>query len=218
MGIWQDFFGTTVSFFRLGVTGVRLKDSSGNLQVRNPSDSADAQLTASQLNIGSTNPLQLQKNGSQSGTLTVIYPSAKATDGQVLAQKAGTAVGVVELEFVSTGSTASSTKIDTTSLAFGSTSPVSLFNLPANNLISMVDVIIDTPFNGTPSISIGISGSTSKYVASTQVDLTVAAGTVFRIHPGQIAPVSQEALIATYSTGGASAGAARILVYYAEPA
>lgn len=224
MGIWQDFNGTLGSFFRLGLTGVRLKDSSGNLIVRNPADSADAGITASQLintgasfTVGTTNVLTLTRNASQSGALQVIFPSGKGTDSQALVQKAGTGAGIVEFEFASAGSTAQCLSVDVTALAFGASSPVTMFTLPANAIASMIEVIVDTAFNGTPSLSIGIAGTTSKYLAATQVDLKDVATTVFRVHPGVVASGSTEALIATYSAGGASAGAARINVYYGVP-
>ena len=217
MGIFQDLFGTTADFFRVGLAGSRLKNNAGALQVRNATDSADAAIAVSQLNLGTTNALAVQRNAGQGAALTVIFPPAKATDGQVLAQRSGTASGVIELELIDAGNTASSNKLDTTSLAFGAASPVTMFNMAAGNVITIVDVIVDTPFNGTPSISVGITGTTSKYVASTQVDLTAVASTIFRVNPGLPAPVATEALIVTYTGGGASAGAARILVYFGVP-
>jgi len=217
VGIFQDLFGTTADSFRVGLSGSRFKNNAGALQIRNANDSADAAIAVSQLNLGTTNALAVQKNAGQGAPLTVIFPPAKATDGQVLSQRPGTASGVIEFELIDAGNTASSNKLDTTSLAFGAASPVTMFNMAAGNVVTVVDVIIDTPFNGTPSISVGITGTTSKYVASTQVDLTAVASTIFRVNPGLPAPVATEALIVTYAGGGASAGAARILVYFGVP-
>jgi hypothetical protein len=132
----------------------------------------------------------------------------------VLAQKAGTGAGIIEFEFVTTGSTASSDKLDTTALAFGSASPVAMFSTGATDVIEYIEVIVDTAFNGTSTMSVGIAGTTSKYVAATQVDLTTAGKYV--INPGLPAQ-GAEALIITYAAGGASAGAARVLVHYASP-
>jgi hypothetical protein len=221
-GLFNDALGSIGNIFRVGLTGLNLKSSAGSLLVRNTADSADAPIQASQLRntgtsvlIGTTNVLTFQQNASQSGGLTVILPAAKATDGQVLAQKAGTAAGVIEFEFISSGSTADKSTRDTTTLAFGSSSPLSLFTLPANAVIDKIRIVVDTAFNGTPSLSIGITGTTSKYVASTQVDLTVARS--YEIYPDLAASGSSEALIATYAAGGASSGTARILVDYAIP-
>ena len=109
-GLFNDALGSIGNIFRVGLTGLNLKSSAGSLLVRNTADSADAPIQASQLRntgtsvlIGTTNVLTFQQNASQSGGLTVILPAAKATDGQVLAQKAGTAAGVIEFEFISSG-------------------------------------------------------------------------------------------------------------------
>lgn len=223
MGIWSDFLGTTASYFKLGLSGVRLKNSSGNLAVRNSGDSADAQITASQLNntgsdvlIGSAHILTMSQNASQSAALQVIWPAAKATDGQVMAQKASTASGVLEFELVSAASTAACDKCDTTSLAFNSSGTVNMFSTGAADIIDRVEVIVDTAFDGTtPSMSVGISGTVSKYMASSQVDLTTVG--VYEVHPGKTAQ-GVEALVATFTAGGgASAGAARVLVYFNTP-
>lgn len=93
---------------------------------------------------------------------------------------------------------------------------MSLFSTAATDILSKVQVVIDTPFNGTPSLSIGVTGTTSKYMGTTDVDLTAATGTVFEVHPG-LPAAGVEALIATYTAGGASAGAARILVTRVSP-
>jgi hypothetical protein len=227
MSLFSDIIGTTAAYFRIGLAGVRLKNVTGNLEVRNPGDSADAELKASKLTASGADivldsaddPLTLSNNAAQSGALQIIMPAAKATDGQVLAQKAGTAAGVIEFEFISAGTTALADKIDTTSLAFNSSATVAMFTTGAADVIEYIDVVVDTAFDGTgpaPSMSVGVAGTVSKYVAATQVDLT-ATGT-YRVHPGQTAQ-GAEALITTFTAGGgASAGAARVLVHYATPA
>lgn len=225
MSKFLDFLGTSANSFLIAIGGVRLKNAAGNLLVRNPGDTADAQITAAKLNntgtdiaIGTTNILTFQQNSGQSGALTLRVPAAKATDGQVLAQKAGTGAGVIELEFVSAANTATCLTTDTTSFAFGSSGTVPMFTLPANAVVEAVRVIIDTAFNGAPSMSVGIAGTTSKYLASNQVDLKDAAGAkIYEVYPGLAASGSSEALIITYTPGGATAGAARVEVDYVVP-
>jgi hypothetical protein len=92
-----------------------------------------------------------------------------------------------------------------------------MFTLPANAVVSEIAVVVDTSFNGTPSLSVGITGTLSKYLSSTQVDLTQPATTTFEIQPGMASVGTTEAIIFTYAAGGASAGAARILVSYSIP-
>ena len=107
-------------------------------------------------------------------------------------------------------------KIDSTSLAFGSAATVAMFSTSATDVLLSIEVIIDTPFSGAPTMSVGIAADTAKYVATTDIALTSAARTVFQVHPGYTAQ-GVESLIITYSAGGAASGAARVLVNYATP-
>jgi hypothetical protein len=228
MGWFTDLLGTTRAYFKIGgTTGVRLKNNSGNLEVRNTGDSADAAVTASKVNV-SGDVIDINSDAAGSGAdwkytvqrpasgmtaaVTLTLPPDDGTSGQVL-QTDGNGV----LTWVSAGATGLALKMDTTSLAFGSTSPVAMFTTGAADIIDHIDVIIDTAFNGTPSASVGITGTTSKYMAATDLDLTAAAGTVFTVHPG-LGAAGAESLIITYSAGGASAGAARFIVFYGTPA
>ena len=225
-GMWSDLYGTLKDNLRLGLLGVRLKNSSGNLLVRNTGDSADAQVTASKLNM-SGDVLDINSDAAGSGAdwkytiqrptsgmgaaVTLTLPVDDGTPNQVMATD-----GSGVLSFISAASTASSDKIDSTSLAFGTSSPLTMFSTGAGDIIDEIEVVIDTAFDGTPSLSIGVSGTTSKYMATSEVDLTAVAASSFKVHPGLVAQ-GVEALIATYSAGGATAGAARILVHYSTP-
>lgn len=227
MGIFSDLLGTTAAYFKLGLTGVRLKNSGGNLAVRNSGDSADAEMTASKANI-SGDIIDLNSDAAGSGTdwkytlqrpssgmsaaVTLTLPVDDGTANQVL-QTDGAGV----LSWAAAGSTASSDKLDTTNLAYNSSATIAMFSTGAGDVIEYIDVVVDTAFNGTtPSMSVGVSGSVSKYVASTQVDLATVG--IYRINSGLVAQ-GVEALIATFTAGGgASAGAARILVHFSTPA
>jgi hypothetical protein len=141
-------------------------------------------------------------------------PSGDPSAGQALTVTSFSA-NVVTLGYTTIAGGNNQECVDTTNLAFGSSSPLAMFTLPANAVVRSVKVIIDTAFNGTPSLSIGVSGTASKYMASTQVDLTAAAGTVFEVDPASILDSSTEAIIATYAANTASVGAARLEVAYA---
>jgi hypothetical protein len=149
-------------------------------------------------------------------TASVVYtfPTSDGSPNQVL-QTDGSGV----LTWADASSTASSIKCDTTSLAFGSSSPVAMFTRPANAIIHWIDVIIDTAFNGTaPTMSVGVAGTTSKYLGTGDVNLKGTAKDVYTVHPGEVTSGSPEDLICTYAADGSAAGAARILVYYSVPA
>lgn len=223
-----DLLGTSLSKLQIAIGGVVLKNSSGNLLVRNAGDTADAAITASQLN-NSGDVLILNSDAASTGA-DWITTLARSTTGMTanttfkLPPNNGTAAYVLQTDgsgnttWVANSGATNQIVTDTTTLAFGSTSPLALFTLPANAVVEAVRVIVDTAFNGTPSLSIGISGTTSKYLSSTQVDLTDVAGAkIYEVYPGKSPVGTTEALIATYAAGSATAGSARIEVDYVIP-
>lgn len=235
MGVWKDLLGTTGNFLRIGLAGPRLKANGANLDLRNAADSAFvdlvvAALTASGLNVtadeivinsdgnsGADRKLTLRRPATgMSADIAIVFPGADPSPGQALTV-ASFAAGVITLQYSTVAGGTDKVVTDTTTLGFGASSPLAMFTLPANAIVKSVKVVVDTAFNGTPSLSVGISGTTSKYMGSGQVDLTAAAGTVFEVDPGLASVGSTEALIATYAAGSASAGSARILVDYVIP-
>jgi len=227
-GIFESLLGTMASYFKIGGTsGVRLKNSSGNLLVRNTGDSADAEITASKVSI-SGEILDINSDAAGSGddwkytlqrptsgmtaAVTLTLPVDDGSPNQVLQTD-----GSGNTSWATASSTAACTTRDTTSLAFGSSSPVSMFTLPANAVIEKVTTIVDTAFNGTaPTMSVGVSGTASKYVGSSDVDLKTAGAYV--VYNTNTANGSTEALIITYSADSSSAGAGRVIVDYSVPA
>lgn len=232
MAVWKNLRGTLGSLFGLGLTGPQLKDESGELAVRDAADADyealrtllvkvfgdDIELNAGAAGSGADRKMTIRRPSSgMANDITVVLPAGNPTPGQVLSvQSFGSNIVVLEYTTVAGGPT-NILGTDSTTLANGDTSPVAMFTKPANAIVAKVRVIPDTPFNGTPQLSIGIAGQTSKYMASNQNDLTAAAGTVFEVDLGLPPTGGTEDLIATYSAGGASAGSARILVDYVVP-
>lgn len=229
MSYWTDLIGTVRDSLRIGLSGVRLKNSSGNLAVRNPGDTADAALTASKVSV-SGDTLEINSDAAGTGSdwkytlgrptsgmaadVTLTLPVDDGSPGQVMVTN-----GSGVLSWSSASGSANNIKIDVTQLAFGSNSTISMFTLPANSTIDHIDVVVDTAFDGTPSMSVGVNGgSASKYVPSSYVDLVWANKTVYSIHPGEQPNVSSEPLEIYYTSGDATVGAARVLVNYGEAA
>jgi hypothetical protein len=229
MAFWTDLVGTVSGYVRLGLTGVRLKNDAGNLVLRDPADSTDANLTAGRVNI-SGNALELNSDaigGGDDWKMTLNRPVSGMTSDVALtlpvgAGTAGYALltdGTGTLSWGAAGNTAPCATMDTTTVAFDSVSPVSAFTLPANAIVDEVEVVIDTTFNGTsPQLSVGISGTTAKYMGATGNDLKAAAGTRYVAHPNEPAVGTTEAIIITYAADSSSAGSARVLVTYSVPA
>lgn len=230
---WLDALGTSLGKFRLGFLGPLFSPSSGVIEARNNTDSAYAAMRMAIANIvgdsiilneqasssGASWKMTLSRPGSgMTHDLEIIMPSADPTVGQALTV-ASFASNVITLQWTTIAAGTDKIVIDTTSIAFGVSSPVAMFTKPNTAVILSVELIIDTPFDGTPTLSVGISGTTSKYGPTTAWDLTAAIGgakTGYVYHPNEPATTS-EALIATYSAGGATVGAGRILVRYAIP-
>jgi hypothetical protein len=223
----SDLAGTALAYLKLGFAGVRLKNGSGNLLVRNTDDSADAEVTASKVNI-SGNDVVLNSDAAGSGAdwlYTLRRPSSGMTDAVVLTlppddgspDQVLATDGSGNLTFVSAASTAACAKFDETTLNFGDSSPVAMFTKPANAVSFRCLIYVKTAFNGTaPTLSIGVSGTTSKFVATTEVDLKSVG--VYEIDMSDVDAVgSTEAVIATYSADSSSAGQALIRYEYAVP-
>lgn len=231
MSVYKNIAGTTENKFQVGIGGPQVKNSSGTVEARNAADAAYAAVAASlfktygndfELNSGAAGAgadwkmvLRRPSTG-QTENLTVVFPAGSPSPAQALVVDTFTA-GVITLQWQTMAAGNDKPVVDTTSIAFGSTSPVAMFTLPANAVVLSVRVIIDTAFDGTPSLSVGIAGTLSKYLPSTAVDLKAVATTVFEFEPGLPATGSSESLIATYAAGGAAAGAGRILVTYVIP-
>jgi hypothetical protein len=212
MSSWLKIVGTQAGKFVLGLTGVTLKNNSANLQVRNNADSAYAAVEAGNVVVnGSSYGVTLSASASQAANYALTLPVDDGSPNQVLVTD-----GAGVLSWQSAASTADHWKVDTTSFAFGSGSTVSMFTLPANSVIDKVTVIVDTAFDGTPSMSVGVSGNASKYVASGDTLLTVADR--YDVPNQQAAVGTTEALEIAYTAGGATVGAGRVLVSYAVPA
>lgn len=229
--VWDWLRGTTTGIFGIGRDGPNLKDESGELAVRDNADAAyeairallfktygdDFELNAGAAGSGSDWKLTLSRPSTgMTHDLQVIFPSADPAPGQALT--VASLVGdVITLQWTTIAAGTDKIVVDTTSLAFGSSSPVAMFALPANAVVREVRCTIDTQFNGTPSASVGITGTTSKYMPATALDLTDVAGSVYKYTPAVVPSGSGESLIITYSAGSASAGAARFEVSYCIP-
>lgn len=228
-GRFIDLLGTTFDKLQvgLGATAVAVKQVAGKLRVRNKADSADAPVVGSVI-AASGDFLELNEDAAaagadwkltlaraaagMTGAVTLTFPPTAGSPAQAL-----TTDGAGNLAWTTIAGGNDKLVTDTTTLGFGSASPLAMFNLPANAVVQSIAIVVDTAFNGAPSLSIGIAGTVSKYFAATSVDLTQPATTTFEVEPG-LAPVGAiEALIATYAAGAATAGSARLLVAYSIP-
>lgn len=224
---WLDLKGILGTALQFGINGLQLKNTGGKIRARNADDTADVPLVGSSIEA-SGDSLTLNEDAAGAGddwSMTISRPDTGMTQNLTFKMPAnyGTADFVLKtdgagnLSWAASSSATNLEATDTTDLDFDSTGTVAMFQSPANAVVRLVAVIVDAPFDGTPSLSIGVTGELSRYLGSTQVDLTAAAGTVFEVDPAAAAEATAQDLIATYSAGGATEGAARMLVSYVIP-
>lgn len=82
----QDLIGTSLSYFKIGKTGPRIKNNAGELESRNNADSAYANFTMAILGLFSNSTFKtlLQSAPSLASNLKIVLPSTKGSTGQVL--------------------------------------------------------------------------------------------------------------------------------------
>lgn len=228
--IISDLAGTARTALQIGLTSAAavLKSVTGGIVVRNKGDSADAPLTASELRA-SGDAIKINSDAAGSGAdyeyslerpatgmtaaAKFVFPPDEGSPGQVATTDGA---GNVTWETPSAG-TSNGLLYDTTTLSYGDSTPLAMFTKPASSNVPLIKVRIVTPFNGTaPTISIGIVGTTSKYVTTGQTDLKADAGTTFDIDPG-LPLDGSESLIITYNADSSSAGEAEVLTFYGQP-
>ncbi len=227
MGKWIDLVGTSLNYLKIGLAGVRLKNNSGNLEIRNNGDSADASLTTSKVNI-SGDVLDINSDAAGSGAdwkYTIQRPSSGMTEAVTLTLpvndgSAGQALmtdGDGNLSWASAGDTSLCLKVDAVSIAHNSSSPLSAMTLPQYARIMKVLCRVTEAFNGTaPTASVGISGMISKYLGATSIDLKTIG--LYEVNPSEEPASSNESIIVTLAGDSSSAGSASFEIYYAIPA
>ncbi len=221
-----DFYsfirGTTSTIFSVGASAV--KKITGGVAIRDADDTTDEALTASQIKI-SGNSFELNSDAAATGgdyKITIARPTSGMTANYTYTLpinpgspgQATLTDGAGNHYYGDVGNTAPCVKVDRTALAFGTSTPVTMFTTPASGVINKMRFKVDTAWNGTnPSISVGIAGDTSKYLGAGDVNLQKVG-----IHEVNLeADSSSEALIITYSAGGATQGAGGLFTYYEVP-
>lgn len=151
---WQDLVGTIFDYFRVGFTGPRLKNSSGVLQIRDSGDTADANLKAA----------LLQLSGGSPGLNKVLVSDASGNGSW------GTVASI------------GSERVNQEAFTQATTSPLAIFT-PANGevITKVVVEVTSAAAGGSPTIAIGITGTTGAYMATTDNNLKEVG--VYEVQP-----------------------------------
>ena len=141
LGRWlSDLKGTAQSAFQLGLGGPKVKNNSNNIAARNAADNAfvaieallhktfgdDFELNSGAAGSGSDWKMTLRRPSTgMSQDLVVKMPAGNPTVGQVLYVSAFSS-GVITLDYTSAGNVAPCLTVDSTALAYNSSSTVSM--------------------------------------------------------------------------------------------
>lgn len=104
MGLWTDVVGTVRDYIRLGLTGVRLKNSSGALAVRNAGDSAYANVECGDVYLGPGSKLVFEGTTADAYETTVDPGDPTADRTLTLPNKSGTLATTGDVTAVPAGS------------------------------------------------------------------------------------------------------------------
>lgn len=219
MRFLSDLAGTLRNSFRIGLN--LFKSVSGAIEARNKDDTADVAVVGREFHIRdpnsgfvykvtipSTSPAYL------SGDLEFVLPPDNGSSNQALLTDGS---GNTYWGTVATGANAMKSQEEVITPASGGST--SVFIPPQGAIIHRVMVSVETAFDGAPTIEIGVTGQTARYMQSTQNELDVI-NQVWENQPmykdNDATPANREVLI-TFAAGGATVGAARVVVTYSNP-
>jgi hypothetical protein len=208
-----DLAGTLKTTFRIATS--MWKDVSTVMTARDKADANNIPVAMSRLDLrgtGNSHRASITVASNPSADITWNWPIADGGLNQVLATD-----GSGNLSFITVGTGASQVKEDEEAVAWNSAAIIASITPPANARTLKIIVAVDTAFDGTsPQLSVGVTGTTSKYMAVTDNDLTTAA--IYEVAP-DIAEGGSPGLINIYFTagGGGTTGAARVAVQYVNP-
>ena len=206
----SDLAGTLLAGFRIGVN--KFVSAAGVITARDKADTANVAIAASENRLLGASFKTTLKSASvgQAADVTFEMPAALGAANQAMADD-----GTGKLKFITVSTGANALKAEDQLIPYNSASPVTIIALPAGATIERVAVEVETVFDGTPSLSVGIVGTPAKYMGATDMDLTTALSTFETApmieEPGAVSP------IVTYAAGGATMGSARVTIWWALP-
>lgn len=231
MSDFWDILGTSLNRFKFGFQGAQVKAKGTGLEVKNSADTASAfleallfatvgddfELNSDAANTGADFKFTIRRPSTgMTQAITLVMPAGTPTTGQAITV-ASVAAGVITLAYTTIAAGTDKAVNDKTALAFGTPSPLTMLTLPANAEVQEVFVIIRTQFDGNPTLSVGIAGTVSKYAPTNAFDLLQPPSTRMSWSANNASVGTAENIIATYSAGGSTVGAADIYLVHVQP-
>jgi hypothetical protein len=175
--ILSDLIGTIRAYFKIAT--VRLKDSSGVLEVKNSGDTAYANANAHTLGIAgsnASNKVTLTAPAGLGGNVALVLPPAVGTLGYVLSDTDGAGT----LGFVAPTSNAATIQVEEFTQA--TSSPITILAPADDSVITRVIVVVDSAASaGSPTLSVGVAGTAGRDMAATDNNLKAAG--IYEVNP-----------------------------------
>lgn len=212
MGVWKNIIGLIGNTLQLNFTGPKIVGSSTDTVTVTDNADSDGKIvstTANHTNIelydgaARTSTITMATGGA--GDINVILPNANSL-GKLHNDGSGN-LSWVDMD---------APQVSILTLNYDDSASQSLSASKSGRFIDKVIVKVTTAFDATgPTIDIGISGTTDKYVDQTEVDLTTLGTYVVEIANYES---GAEEILVTFGAGsGGSAGVAEITIIESVP-
>lgn len=204
----SDLAGTLRAALRIGVN--KLENVAGILTSRTNAG-VDAPIAASEAQLkGATYKTALAPaTAGQAADLSFKLPAADGATNQAMVTD-----GAGNLSFATVATGANAVKAEDQIVNFGDSSPIAVVTLPAGAVIQRVVVDVETAFDGTPTMSVGVNAAPSRYMGTGDIDLNTVG--TYEVSP-MFEEAASEAPEIAYAAGGATVGVARVTVQWTVP-
>jgi len=214
MGVWLNIVGVIGNTLQFNFTGPKVTGSSTDTLTVNSASDGDGKVVSANMNVenlevydGAARKTTVTMATGGAGDLTLVLPNSDGDSGNAL-----TTDGSGNLSWTDMDSVCAKMLM----LNWDDGASQSLAAAAAGRYIDKISVKVTTAFDGTtPGIDIGISGTTDKYVDTTEIDLTTLGTYVIDVSNYES---GSEEILATFTAGGgASAGVAEITLVQSFP-
>lgn len=210
--IFSNLKGTMQSFFRFGgPSGAGVKNSGGVLQTRDSADSAFADFAAKWFRIQGANAANavVLKAGTLAGDVPLTFPTSLPGSTSFLTLDASGNIATT------TTPNSNADLVEVTVFTQGS-STLAMFTPPANAVISRIVIeVAAAGAGGSPTITVGTSGTPAAYAAAADSDLKNAG--LYEI-PVMASVGGSPSAVQAVITASAQTFSGNIYTYYSNPA
>lgn len=188
--VLSDLIGTIRTYFKIAT--VRLKDTSGVLEVKNAGDTAYVQENVHTLGIAgsnASNKITLAAPAGLAGNVALTLPPDAGTDGWVLKTDGNGVTSWIT-------PVSNSAYIQLESFTQATSSPLTILAPEDASVVSKVIVVVDSAASaGSPTLSVGVAGTVERDMAAADNDLKTVG--VYEVTPMTQLGASPGDIIAT---------------------